>query len=60
MFRVHCADVRQQRRVRQVPAMRHLPATRQVLMKARHAYPQHPALHTNRPEIAMAFNEGIP
>ncbi len=22
-------------------------------------YPQHPALHTNRPEMPMAFNEGI-
>jgi hypothetical protein len=59
MFCIHRADVRQQRRVRQVPAMRDLLATSQVLMKAGHAYPQHPALHTNRPEMPMAFNEGI-
>ena len=59
MFRIHGADMHQQRLVAQMPALRDLPPPRQVLMIAGHAYPEHPALHTDRPDPPMAFNKGI-
>src|SRR5438046_1986974 len=59
MFRVHRAEMRQQGRIAQVPAMRDPPTSRPMLMKAGYAYPQHPALHTNRPEMPMTFDKGI-
>src|SRR5215469_3755631 len=57
MFRVHRTDMGQQCRITQVPTW-DLPP-RQVLMKPRHAYLKHPALHTDRPGAPMAFHEGI-
>jgi len=60
MFRVRPADMRQQRRIAQMPAMRDLPASSQVLMKTGHAHSQYPALHTNRPEAPMAFDKDTP
>ena len=59
MFRIHRADVRQQRRIRQMPTTGDLPPPGTVLMKAGDAHSQDPALHTNRPDMPMAFNKGI-
>jgi len=59
MFRVHRADMRQQRTIAQVPAMRDLPAPCPVLMKAGRAHLEHPALHANRPDLPMTLDEGI-
>src|SRR6516162_5728738 len=57
MFRVHRTDMGQQCRITQMPTLDLPPC--QVLMKPRHAYLKHPALHTDRPEAPMAFDEGI-
>src|SRR5579863_9374538 len=59
MFRVHRADMRQQRGITQMPPRGDLPPPHQMLMKAGHAHYQHPALHTDRPDPPMAFDEGI-
>jgi len=59
MFCIHRADVRQQRRIRQMPPMREPPPPSPVLMKAGCPHLEHSALHTNRPEMPMAFDEGI-
>ena len=42
-----------------MPALGDLPAPRKVLMIAGHAHPEHPALHTDRPDPPMALNKGI-
>src|SRR5437763_17189164 len=59
MFRIHRADMRQQRRIGQMPTPGDLPPPGAVLMKTGYAHSQHPALHTNRPEMPMTFNKGI-
>jgi len=42
-----------------MPALGDPPPPCPMLMKAGHAHPQHPALHTNRPDPPMAFNKGV-
>src|SRR5580704_9385433 len=59
MFRIHRADVRQQRRIRQMPTPGDLPPPSTLLMKAGYAHLQYPALHTNRPDPPVTFNKGV-
>jgi hypothetical protein len=59
MGHIHSANMHHQRFRAQVTAPGDLQATNEVLMIASHAYPQHPALHADRPHTPMASNQGV-
>src|SRR6201997_5122711 len=56
---IHGANLHHQCFRAQVPTPSHLQATDKVLMIASHAYPEHPALHTDGPHTPMASNQGV-
>jgi hypothetical protein len=49
----------QQRLRAQVTTPSDLQPTNKVLVVASHTYPQHPALHTDRPHTPIASNQGV-
>jgi hypothetical protein len=51
--------VNQQRLVAEMAALGHSHASRQVLMIARDAHQQHPALHRDRPDLLVTLNKGV-
>ena len=52
-------DVDQECFVAEETALRYIHAPRQVFMVARDAYPQHPTLHTDRPDQLVTLNKGV-
>jgi hypothetical protein len=56
---IHCTNMHQQRLRAQVTTPSDLQPTNKVLVVARHTYPQHPALHTDRPHTPIASNQGV-
>src|SRR5271155_5595757 len=59
MGHIHGADMHQQCFRAQVPTSSDVQASNKVLMIASHAYPEHPALHADRPHPPMASNQGV-
>jgi len=57
--RIHGTNMHQQCLSAQVTKPRDLQATNQVLVVARHTYPQHPTLHADRPHTPIASNQGV-
>ena len=56
---IHGANLHHQCFRAQVPTPSDLQATNKVLMIASHAYPEHPALHADRPHTPMTSNQGV-
>src|SRR5206468_7372961 len=56
---IHGTNMHQQRLRAQVTTPSDLQPTNKVLVVARHTYPQHPALHTDRPHTPIASNQGV-
>src|SRR5664279_4735220 len=57
--RVYGADMHQQRLITQRPALKNISTANQVFMVARHAHPQNPALHADRPHPPVTLNKGV-
>ena len=58
-FGMDCLDVHQQCIIAQMAALDGAGQTHKVLLVPRHAHLQHPVLHRNRPDAAVALDEGV-
>src|SRR5580698_9325072 len=59
ILREYGADVNQHCLIAQVAAFENMPAASKVFMVARHAHPQHRALHADGPHPPIPFDKGV-